>query len=89
MVEFRFNSKQKLVDLKILNKYAPGQKTWSVDKYNGDYYIKILDEQNTQYFNNFLSIFLQIYNCSDTLTIIDSHKQRSHTLAETPRPTLF
>ncbi len=88
MVEFRIK-----IDfgkaIEVLNKYAPNGRTWKIDSHTGEWWIKISDSENTQRFNDWLQIFLEINEAVDTLKIKDCSKIRTTTYLGDDRPSLF
>ena len=88
MVEFRFKVTYSK-GLEVLNRYAPNKKSWKIDSFTGEAWIKITTDENTQHFNDFLLMFLQINEAEDTLKIKDCSTKRSHIFSGDERSTLF
>lgn len=88
MIEFKFkvdNSK----GIDVLNEHAPNNKIWKIDKYTGEWWIKITTDENTQRFNDFLLMFLQINRAESSLKIKDCNTSNTSTHFGTERKTLF
>ena len=88
MIEFRIK-----VDyskgITTLNKYTPYGKSWRIDNYTGEWWIKITTAENTPRFNEFLIMFLQINDAESTLKIKDCSTLNTKTIFNDERATLF
>ena len=88
MVEFRIKIEYGK-SINVLNKYAPNGKAWQIDTYTGEWWIKITESENTQRFNEWLQMFLEINEAVDTLRIKDCSKSRTTTHLGDDRSSLF
>ena len=88
MIEFRIKiNYTKAID--TLNKYAPNKKSWKIDSFTGEHWIKITTDENTQRFNDFVIMFLQINDAETTLKIKDCSTKNTSTIFGDERPSLF
>ena len=88
MIEFRIKIDYSK-GINTLNEYAPTGKLWRVDSFTGEWWIKITTAENTQYFNDFLLIFLKINNAVSTLKRKDCSTKTTKTINNNDRKTLF
>ncbi len=87
MVEYRFKMKRNAVH--IINRHTPLGKEFRVDKYTGEYWIKVTNSEHTPKFRQTVEIFCELLECDDTLTIKDCSNMEHTSSYDDNRPSLF
>ena len=85
MIEYRYKSSRN--SLYVINRYTPHNKEFRIDEYTGESWIKVTYFEHTPEFTARVKMLCEMFECEDTLTIIDCSQKKMN--LEDTLPSLF
>ncbi len=88
MIEYRFKP-VKDVDLNVVNSYMPKGRTFKIDNFTGEAWIKVTNLEHTPELEMRVIMYCELINCQSTLSIRDCSSMAHTASHDDSRPSLF